>query len=136
SYYIFSVFVISYTTVWLKLPKNLILIAILVASIIESITIPLFGKLTDKIGRRPIYIGGAVLVGLFAFPYFWLLQTKDVYLIFVATIFALSLTHAAMHGAQAAFYSELFKTRVRYSGTAIAYHLSAALSGGLAPLLA
>lgn len=136
SYYIFSVFILSYATIQLQLPKITILVSLLIASIVEIFTIPYFGYLSDQIGRRPVYIAGSIIVMLFSFPYFWLLQTKNTILILFAMIFALGIGHALMHGPQAAFYSELFKTQVRYSGAATAYHLSAALSGGLAPILA
>ncbi|OGV39457.1 MAG: hypothetical protein A3F46_07345 [Legionellales bacterium RIFCSPHIGHO2_12_FULL_42_9] len=136
SFYMFTVFVLTYVTTNLQLPKSTILYAVMVASFIETFSIPLFGSLSDRIGRRPVYLFGAILVGLFAFPFFWLLQTKNTALIWLAVVFPLTLGHAAMHGPQAAFISELFKTKVRYSGAAIAYHLSAAFSGGLAPLIA
>lgn len=136
SFYIFTVFVLSYTTEQLHLPKNLVLYGVMIGAIIETITIPIFGKISDRFGRRPVYLLGAILVALFAFPFFWMLQTKNTGLIWLAIAFALSIAHAAMHGPQAAFISELFKTRIRYSGAAIAYHLAAAFSGGLAPLIA
>lgn len=136
SYYIFTVFILSYGTTELGLSKDLLLYAVLTASLIETFTIPYFGILSDRYGRRPIYLLGAAMVGGLIFPFFWLLQTKNMFLIFIAMIFGLGISHAAMHGPQASFYSELFKTRIRYSGAAIAYHLSAAFSGGIAPLIA
>lgn len=136
SFYILTVFILSYGTETLHLDKTLLLYAVMIGSILEMFSIPYFGSLSDRIGRRPVYIFGAVLMALFAFPFFALLQTKNPIFIFFAVAFGMSVAHAAMHGAQPAFYSELFKTRIRYSGTAIAYHLSAALSGGLAPLIA
>ncbi|MCW8410462.1 MHS family MFS transporter [Legionella sp. PATHC035] len=136
SFYILTVFVLSYGTYNLHLSKTLLLYAVMVGSIFEMLLIPYFGMISDRIGRRPVYICGALLMGLFAFPFFWMLQSKSPHLIFFAVIFGMCGPHAMMHGAQAAFYSELFKTRIRYSGTAIAYHISAALSGGLTPLIA
>lgn len=136
SFYIFTVFVLSYATYELNLSKIMLLFGVMFASLIETLSIPFFGHLSDHLGRRPVYLFGAILVALFAFPFFWLLQTKIPILIWLAIIFPLTVGHAAMHGPQAAFISELFKTRVRYSGAAIAYHLSAAFSGGLAPLIA
>ncbi|MHB1946960.1 MAG: MFS transporter [Gammaproteobacteria bacterium] len=136
SYYLFTVFILSYATEYLHLTRYMILYGVMLASLIEIFTIPIFGHISDKVGRRPVYILGALLVGLYAFPFFWLVQTKEIKLIYFALILGLSISHAAMHGPQAAFLSEMFKTRVRYSGVAIAYHLSAALSGGLAPLIA
>ncbi|QMT60127.1 MFS transporter [Legionella sp. PC997] len=136
SFYVLTVFILSYGTFELHLSKTILLYAVMVGAIFETLLIPYFGSLSDRIGRRPVYITGALLMALFAFPFFWLLQTKNTALIFLAVIFGMCIPHAMMHGAQGAFYSELFKTRIRYSGTAIAYHLSAAFSGGLAPLIA
>ncbi len=136
SFYILTVFILSYGTVELQLSKTLLLYAVMAGAILEMFTIPYFGMLSDRIGRRPVYIFGALLMALLAFPFFWLLQTKNPILIFLNVIFCMCIAHAAMHGAQPAFYSELFKTRIRYSGMAIAYHLAAALSGGLTPLIA
>ncbi|KTD03572.1 MHS family MFS transporter [Fluoribacter gormanii] len=136
SFYVLTVFILSYGTLELHLSKAILLYAVMTGAIFETLLIPYFGSLSDRIGRRPVYITGALLMALFAFPFFWLLQTKNPVLIFFAVIFGMCIPHAMMHGAQGAFYSELFNTRIRYSGTAIAYHLSAALSGGLAPLIA
>ncbi|KGP63042.1 MFS transporter [Legionella norrlandica] len=136
SYYLYSVFVISYATYQLHLSKNIILSGIVIASVVEAFTIPLFGNWSDRIGRRPVYLFGAILSGLFAFPFFWLLQTQFTLLIWFALVFGLGICHGAMHGPQGAFFSELFKTRIRYSGASLAYQLSSALSGGLAPLIA
>lgn len=135
-YYIFSVFVLSFATQELQLSKNMILFGILLASVVEALAIPFFGALSDLWGRRPVYLAGAFGAALFAFPFFWLLQTGNRFCIWAALIFGLGFCHAAMHGPQPAFFAELFKTRVRYSGASLAYQLSSALSGGLAPLIA
>src|SRR5689334_21448946 len=100
----------------------------MIGAVLETLSIPFFGMMSDRIGRRPVYISGALLMAFFAFPFFWLLQTNNPVQVVFAVVFGMGLPHAMMHGAQGAFYSELFKTRIRYSGTAIAYHLSAALS--------
>src|SRR5205814_4610226 len=86
-------------------------------------------------GRRPVYLGGAIFLALFAFPFFSLIDGKN------AAVIALAITlglvgHSAMYGPQAAFFSELFGTRVRYTGASLGYQLASPLAGGLAPLIA
>lgn len=136
SFYVLTVFVLSYGTLQLKISESLLLYAVMIGAILETFLIPIFGMLSDKIGRKPVYISGALLMAFYSFPFFWFLQSHHPERIFFAIVFGMCIPHAMMHGAQGAFYSELFKTRIRYSGTAIAYHLSAAFSGGLAPLVA
>lgn len=83
SFYILTVFVLSYGTYNLHLSKTLLLYAVMVGSIFEMLLIPYFGMISDRIGRRPVYICGALLMGLFAFPFFWMLQSKSPHLIFL-----------------------------------------------------
>ncbi|MDN4593082.1 MFS transporter [Polycladomyces subterraneus] len=136
TFYIFSVFVLTYTTEQLGMPKSMALNGVTIATALEFIAVPLFGALSDRIGRRPVYMGGAAFTALFAFPFFWLLDTKSTFFTWLAIIIALALGHAAMYGPQAAFLSELFGTRVRYSGISIGYQLASVFAGGLAPLIA
>jgi len=136
SFYLFSVFVLTYASEHLKLPKSVVLNGILLASTLALFTIPAFGRLSDRIGRRPVYMMGAAFTGLFAYPFFWLLGTRNEFCIWTAIILALAVGHAAMYGPQAAFFSELFGTRVRYSGASLGYQLASPLAGGLAPLIA
>ncbi|MBI3831754.1 MAG: MHS family MFS transporter [Planctomycetes bacterium] len=135
-FYIMSAFVISYATAQLKLPKSVVLNGVLAASAVEFCTVPFFGWLSDRLGRRPVYLFGAIFSALFAFPFFWLLDTKSSAAIMVALVCGLSIGHAAMYGPQAAFFSELFGTKVRYSGASLGYQLSSPFAGGLAPLIA
>jgi len=136
TFYILTLFVLTYATKTLGLPKNLVLNGVLLASAIELFTVPLFGALSDRLGRRPVYMMGAAFTGLFAFPFFWLLNTKETALIWMAIVVGLAVGHAAMYGPQAAFLSELFGTRVRYSGASLGYQLASPLAGGLAPIIA
>jgi MFS transporter, MHS family, shikimate and dehydroshikimate transport protein len=135
-FYVFTVFVLDYAVAELGLPKSTILNGVLIAAAIYIFTTPFYGALSDKIGRRPLYMGGAGTSLLFAFPFFWLVDTKNTLLIWVALVVALPIFHAAMYGPQAAFFSELFGTRVRYSGASIGYQLASVFAGGLAPLIA
>lgn len=136
SFYIFSVFVLAYTTEQLGLPRNVILNGVLLAAFLEIFTIPAFGALSDKLGRRPVYMFGALFSLLFAFPYFWLTDTRSTTLIWVAIVLALCIGHAGMYGPQASFFSELFATGVRYSGASIGYQLASVIAGGFSPFIA
>jgi MFS family permease len=135
-FYIFSVFVLSYVTQALKLPRQTILNAVLLAAALELVVIPAFGALSDRIGRRPVYLFGAAFAAIFSFPFFWLLDTKQDFLVWLAVILGLNLAHGAMYGPQASFFSELFGTRVRYSGASLGYQLASVLAGGLSPIIA
>lgn len=135
SFYIFSVFVISYATGTLELQKNTVLTGIWLAAAVQFFAIPTFGLLSDRWGRRPVYLGGAVFIVLYAFPFFWLVNTQVNYLVWLAIILGL-IGHSAMYGPQAAFFSELFGTNVRYTGASLGYQVASPLAGGLAPLIA
>jgi MFS transporter, MHS family, shikimate and dehydroshikimate transport protein len=104
--------------------------------VLELVTMPLFGWMSDKIGRRTMYIGGAILSAICAFAIFALLETKNPVIIIVSMAIVVSLTHAVMFAPQAAFLPELFGTRTRYSGASLGCQISAAISGGLAPIIA
>ena len=136
SFYLFSAWILTYVTVQLGLPKSVALQGLLLASAVEFLTIPAFGALSDRLGRRPVYMTGAALTGLFAFPFFWLVDLRSVPLIWLSLTVVLAVAHAAMYGPQAAFFSELFGANVRYSGASLGYQLASALAGGLAPLIA
>jgi MFS family permease len=134
SFYIFTVFVLTYATVELGVARSSVLNAVLIASAAQFLMIPLFGMLSDRIGRRPVYLGGAAAMAAFAFPFFWMVDTGNTTVIGLAIVTGL-IVHAAMYAPQAAFFSELFGTDVRYTGASIGYQLASPLAGGLAPLI-
>jgi metabolite-proton symporter len=134
SFYVFTVFVLTYATVEVGVARAAVLNGVLVASAAQFFVIPAFGTLSDRVGRRPVYLGGAAAIALFAFPFFWLLDTANPMLIGLSILIAL-VAHAAMYAPQAAFFSELFGTEVRYTGASIGYQLASPLAGGLAPLI-
>jgi MFS transporter, MHS family, shikimate and dehydroshikimate transport protein len=135
-FYIYTTFVLTYATEQLKLPRGSILNGVLIATGFHLVAIPSFGALSDRFGRRPVYMGGAVFSALFAFPFFWLVDTRVDVLIWLAIVLGVAIGHAAMYGPQASFFSELFGTRVRYSGASLGYQLASVFAGGLSPLIA
>ena len=135
-FYIYTVFVLVYVTEQLGLPRSTILTGVLLATACELVSIPAFAALSDRIGRRPVYLGGAAFSALFAFPFFWLLDTRQTGLVWLAVVLGLNPGHGAMYGPQASFFSELFGTRVRYSGASLGYQLASVFAGGLSPLIA
>ncbi|MET9336830.1 MFS transporter [Nonomuraea sp. NPDC003804] len=135
SFYLITVFVITYGTTVVKLDKPTILNAVLIASAIHFVTIPLWGALSDRVGRRPMYLVGAAGVGVWIFAFFPLINTGGFLAITLAVTVGL-LFHGMMYGPQAAFFSELFGTRMRYTGVSIGAQLSAIVAGALAPIIA
>ena len=135
SYYVITAFILVYITESLGLAKSVGLNAVLIGSAIHFVTIPLWGLLSDKVGRRAVYLFGAVGMAVWGFVFFALLDTRSFGVMALAVTVGLVL-HGAMYGPQAAFFSELFGTRVRYSGASVGYQLASILAGAVAPLIA
>ena len=134
--YILTVFVVMYATTQLKMSRSVILDAVLYAAALELVTVPFFGWLSDHWGRRTLYLVGALLSALLAYPLFALVETRDPLVITLTLVVAMSIGHATMYGPQASFMPELFGTGSRYSGASLGCQVSAALSGGFAPVIA
>lgn len=135
-FYIFGTFIVSYATTQLGFSRTVTLNAVTIATVITTILIPIMGKLSDKIGRKKLYVGGTVLMMLYAFPYFWLLHQGSVALLIVATILGLGIIWAPITAVLGTMFSEIFKSNVRYTGITLGYQIGAALAGGTAPLVA
>jgi MFS transporter, MHS family, shikimate and dehydroshikimate transport protein len=136
AFYIYSVFVLLYATQQVHMERDVVLNAILLGAACELVAIPLYGALSDRIGRRPVYLFGAITTALFAFPLFWLLDTGSPPLVWLALIAAFAVSHAAMYAPQGAFLSEMFGANVRYSGASLGSQLASVLAGGLSPFIA
>jgi MHS family shikimate/dehydroshikimate transporter-like MFS transporter len=134
-FYLFTVFIFAYAGEARGFARDTILVGVLLASALQLFSIPAFAALSDRLGRRPVYLAGALFLGLFAFPFFWLVDSGVPALVWLALILGMTAV-AAMYGPQAAFFSELFGTDVRYTGASLGSQLAAPLAGGLAPLVA
>ncbi|TVT22318.1 MHS family MFS transporter [Amycolatopsis acidiphila] len=135
SYYVLTAFILVYVTTGLGLGKSAGLNAVLIGSAVHFVTIPLWGALSDRVGRKPVYLFGAVAMAGWAFGFFALMDTRSPLLIAVSATIGLVL-HGAMYGPQAAFFAEQFSTRVRYTGLSVGGQLSSIAAGALAPIVA
>lgn len=134
-YFVYTVFILTYLAQG-GISRETGLQAILIASALGLVTVPFWGWVSDWIGRRRTYLFGgifSILVALVAFP---LLDTGNFVLIVLTVVLGMNIGHDAMYGPQAAFFSELFDTQVRFSGVSIGYQIGSVLGGGLAPLVA
>ena len=134
-FYIFTAFIFAYAVGTLHMSRNLILTAVLVASCVSFVSIPLSGHISDLIGRRKMYLIGAATVGVFGFLYFAMVDTANPVLVFIAIVLSL-IPHDMMYGPQAALIAEAFTPRLRYSGASLGYQLASVIAGGPAPLIA
>ncbi len=135
SYYVITAFILVYATTKADLSKQTALNAVLIASAVHFAVIPVWGALSDRFGRRPVYLLGAVGIGLWMFPFFMLIDTSSFGSLLLAVTVGL-VFHGAMYAPQAAFFSEMFATRMRYSGASIGAQFSSVAAGAPAPLIA
>jgi len=134
-FYIFTAFVFAYAVNTLHMSRDFILTSVLVASVLSFVTIPLSGHISDRIGRRNMYLIGAALTGVFGFVYFGMLATAVPWVVFLAIVLSL-IPHDIQYGPQAALIAEAFTPRLRYSGSSLGYQLASIIAGGPAPLIA
>ncbi len=134
--YLFPVFGLNYIVTTLRMPREVGITGVMLGNFLEVFGIIFFSWLSDKIGRRPVYMGGALFSAAFAFPFFMLAETRNPYLICLAYMLIVGIGGGAMFGPQAAYFSELFGPRLRFSGFAFARELGSIISGGPSPLIA
>jgi MHS family shikimate/dehydroshikimate transporter-like MFS transporter len=133
---VITIFGLNYAVTNMSLPRQLVLGAIALGAALELITIPLFGALSDRIGRRPVYMLGCMAAIALAFPVFWAIQTRDPVTATLGFVIGMSMGHGIMYGAQASFLGEMFPSNLRYSGASLGYQLAAPIGGGLIPIIA
>jgi metabolite-proton symporter len=134
-FYIFTAFIFSYGVNTLHVSRDFLLVAVLAASVLSFVSIPTFGHLSDRIGRKNMYMIGAAVTGVFGFIYFAMLNTGSTEIIFLAVVISL-IPHDMLYGPQAALIAESFTGRLRYSGSSLGYQLASVIAGGPAPLIA
>ena len=134
-FYIFTAFVFSYGIGTLHLSRDFLLTAVLAASVLSFVTIPVCGHLSDLIGRKNMYMLGALVTGIFGFIYYAMLDTGSEVVVFLAIVLSL-IPHDMMYGPQAALIAESFTGRLRYSGASLGYQFASVIAGGPAPLIA
>jgi MFS family permease len=134
-FYIFTAFIFAYAVNTLKMERNFILAAVMAAAVVSFVTIPLSGHISDRIGRRKMYLIGVVATGLFGFLYFGMVDTAIPSAVFIAIVLSL-IPHDIQYGPQAALIAESFTPRLRYSGASLGYQLASIIAGGPAPLIA
>jgi MFS family permease len=135
-FYIYTVFVLTYLVDIRQMDRSVGLNAVMISSMIGFATLPLWSYLSDKIGRKPVYLFGTVASTLFIFPFFWLIDTGSVFWVTVSMVIGLNVLHDAVYGPQAVYFSEQFGTKVRLSGASIGYQIGTILAGGFSPIIA
>ena len=135
-FYIMSTFIVYYATKELGFSRTQALNAVTVATVVTTLLIPLMGALSDRIGRKTVYIAGVLMMMAYAFPYFWLLQTRSFSMLIRAPVIGLGVIWAPTTAVLGTMFSEIFKSNVRYTGITLGYQIGAALAGGTAPLVA
>ena len=133
---IYGVFIIAYVTGALQLPRQTALAGVMIASVVMIFMLPVFGNLSDRIGRRRMFGYAGLLIGILSFPAFAMMETKIPLLIWLAITIPFGLVYPAVYGPQAALFSELFDTRVRYTGISFVYQFSGIFASGLTPIVA
>ncbi|MQA03553.1 MAG: MFS transporter [Streptosporangiales bacterium] len=132
---VYNAFLVTYTVEVLKLRKEIALDSLLIAAAVGFVVVLAAGRLSDRIGRRPVFMGGALIAAVTAFPIFWLIDTKSSLLIGIAIVIGWGIAACGMYGPEGALFAEIFPTRVRYSGMSAVYQIGVLPSGAVAPAI-
>ena len=135
-FYIFGTFIVGYATDKLGLKFENIMLIVMASAVLTTMLIPLYGKMSDRVGRKKLYLIGAFAMFLYIFPYFWLLEQKSTLAVFIATVIGLSIIWSPITAVLGTMFSEVFSKEVRYTGVTLGYQIGAALAGGTAPMIA
>lgn len=135
-FYIFGTFIVSYGTSNLGFSNTAVLLTVMTATIVTTILIPIMGSLSDKIGRKKVYVYGTVAMIAYAFPYFLLLEQRSFIALMLATVIGLGVIWAPITAVLGTMFSEIFSAKIRYTGVSLGYQIGAAIAGGTAPLIA
>lgn len=135
-FYITSAFVISYATTFLHLPKSMVLNAVTSGAALSFLVMPLAGFFSDKIGQKNTFLIGMIMMGLFAYPFFAMLNTKDPFLVWLAVVIAVGVIFGILYAPESVLFSSQFPPHVRYSGISLGAQLGGTLGGGFAPMIA
>jgi MFS family permease len=135
-FYIVTVFLLSYATTTVGVPRQQVLNAMMIAAALACGTIPLFGVLGDRFGQRRVFALGGLYLALFSIPMFWMIDSGDPILFLLAVVGALSIAHPSMFGTEPGLFAAQFPAEIRYSGVSVCFQAAAAIGGGLAPIIA
>jgi MFS family permease len=135
-FYLVTVFILSYATAKLGIPRQQVLNAVMLAAAIGCVTIPICGALGDRFGQRRVFAVGGLFLVFLAVPMFWMIDSRDPILLALAMVGALGIDHPLMYGPEPSLYAAQFPPEVRYSGVSLCFQVAAAIGGGLAPILA
>ena len=135
-FYIASTFALAYTTTQLGIPRQNILFATICGGAMVMFMTPLCGHLSDKVGQRNMFMFGLILLALYCYPFFSMLNTKDPFLVWTAIVVAIGLVFPVMYAPQSQLFARQFPAEIRYSGISISVQFAGVLGGGLAPLIA
>jgi MHS family shikimate/dehydroshikimate transporter-like MFS transporter len=135
---VFAVFVIGYLTTTIKITRTEALLGVMISALVMIATIPIFGRLSDRIGRPRVYMWGSIITALSAFPGFWLMTHSggNVQLIWLSIVIPFGILYASIYGPEAALFCDLFDAKVRYTGISFVYQFSGIFASGITPIIA